>query len=386
MVALGIVFGTHGMPDRVGDLISAVAVLLTLRSLVLWLGPFPENVSQSLEERHRARELVESFGYDSLVFFMLRRDKSFFFSPSGDSFLAYRLVGSSALISGDPVGKESEFASLMADFVTRARDNGWRVAVVGADRERLRLYREQGLGRIIKIGDEAFIRPELFSTEGRAIRKVRQSARKVAERDGISFRMVRVKDADAELRRGVEQISAAWLAGRRERGFSMAMDDLFAPGGLLALAFDCGDEPIAFLHLVPSPAGGGYSLSTQRRLPGGPGGISEFLIVETLAWAREASVPELSLNFCAFRSLLNVDEQGRLRYRLARRTLLGLDSVFQLERLSSFSHKFHPEWRPRYVCLERLSDLPAIGLAYLRAESLIAAPRSPSGKRSPGST
>jgi len=385
MVGLGIVFGTRGMPDRVGDLISAIAVLLTLRALILWLGPFPEHVSQSLEERHRARELVESFGYDSLVFFTLRRDKSFFFSPSGDSFLAYRLVGSSALISGDPVGKQSEFASLVADFVARARDNGWRVAVVGADRERLSLYREQGLGRIIKIGDEAFIRPELFSTEGRAIRKVRQSARKVSERDGISFRMVRVKDADAELRLRIEQISVAWLAGRRERGFSMAMDDLFTPGSLLALAFDRGDEPIAFLHLVPSPAGGGYSLSTQRRLPGGPGGISEFLIVESLAWAREADVPELSLNFCAFRSLLNIDEQGRLRYRLARRTLLGLDSVFQLERLSSFSHKFHPEWRPRYVCLERLSDLPAIGLAYLRAESLIAAPRSPGRKRSPGS-
>ena len=385
MVAAGVVLSSHGMSDRVGDLISACAVLLGLRALILWLGPLPEHVSQSLEERHRARELVESFGRDSLVFFTLRRDKSLYFSPSGNSFLAYRLVGSSALISGDPVGRESEFASLIADFSTRAGDNGWRVAVVGAGRERLRLYGEQGLGRVIKIGDEAVIRPELFSTEGRAIRKVRQSVRKVAERDGIRFRAVRVKDADEELRLRIEQISNAWLAGRRERGFSMAMDDLFSPGSVLALALDRGDEPIAFLHLVPSPAGGGYSLSTQRRLPGCPGGISEFLIVEALAWAREAGVPELSLNFCAFRSLLDPDEQGRPLHWLARRMLLGLDSVFQLERLSSFSHKFHPEWRPRYVCLERLSDLPAVGLAYLRAESLIAPPRSPSRKRPPKS-
>jgi lysyl-tRNA synthetase class 2 len=163
----------------------------------------------------------------------------------------------------------------------------------------------------------------------------------------------------------------------------MAMDDLFAAGSVLALAFDRGDEPIAYLHLVPSPAGGGYSLSTQRRLPGCPGGISEFLIVESLAWARETGVRELSLNFCAFRSVLDTDEEGRLSHRLARRLLLGLDSFFQLERLSSFSHKFRPEWRPRYVCLERLSDLPAVGLAYLRAESLIATPRSPSRKRPP---
>lgn len=377
---------THDMPDRAGDLIGACAVILTLRSLVLWLGPLPEHVSQSLEERRRARELVESFGSDSLAFFTLRRDKSFFFSSSGDAFLAYRLVGSSALISGDPVGKESEFASLVSDFIEHTRDNGWRVAVVGAGRERLGLYREQGLARAIKIGDEAVVQPARFSIEGRSMRKVRQSARKVAERDGIRFRIVRAKDAGEDLRLKLEQISSAWLAGRRERGFSMAMDDLFASGGVLALALDAGDEPIAFLHLVPSPAGGGYSLSSQRRLPGSPGGISEFLVVEALAWAREAGVPELSLNFCAFRSLLYIDGQDeRLLRRLARGTLLRVDVVFQIERLRAFSHKFRPEWRPRYVCLERLSDLPAVGLAYLRAESLIAPPRPPSRKRPPSS-
>ena len=214
---------------------------------------------------------------------------------------------------------------------------------------------------------------------------MRQSSRKVAERDGIEFRIVRAKDADEDLRLRLEQISSAWLAGRRERGFSMAMDDLFAAGGVFALALDCGDDPIAFLHLVPSPAGGGYSLSSQRRLPGSPGGISEFLIVEALAWAREAGVPELSLNFCAFRSLLHIDGQDeRLLRRLARGTLLRLDVIFQIERLRTFSHKFRPQWRPRYVCLERLSDLPVVGLAYLRAESLIAAPRSPSRRRPPG--
>jgi lysylphosphatidylglycerol synthetase-like protein (DUF2156 family) len=381
IAAIGVVLNDRGMPSRVGDLISIVAVFFGLRALMLWLGPFPEHVRQSLEERHRARELVEGFGRDSLAFFTLRRDKSYYFSPSGDAFLAYRLVGSSALISGDPVGKESEFADLFGDFAGRARDHGWRIAVVGAGHGWLGLYRELGLRRAIKIGDEAVVRPDTFSTEGRAVRKVRQSARKVAERDGVSFRIERASEIDDELRLRLGEISNAWLAGRRERGFSMAIDDLFAPASVFALALDCGGEPIAFLHLVPSPAGGGYSLSSQRRLPGCPGGVSEFLIVETLAWAREAGVREFSLNFCVFRDLLGRDVEGRLFHRLARRVLLGLDSFFQIERLNSFSRKFLPEWRPRYVCLERLSDLPAVGLAYLRAESLLATPRLPRRKR-----
>ena len=150
LIGFWVVMSDRGMPDRLGDLISVMALFLALWALMLWLGPFPEHVRQSIEERHRAHELVESFGSDSLAFFTLRRDKSYRFSPGGSSFLAYRLVGSTALISGDPVGEESEFRGLVGDFVSRARSHGWRVAVVGAGPDLIGLYRELGMRRVIK--------------------------------------------------------------------------------------------------------------------------------------------------------------------------------------------------------------------------------------------
>jgi lysyl-tRNA synthetase class 2 len=278
------------------------------------------------------------------------------------------------------VGDEREFAELFEQFSKRSRDHGWRIAVVGAGRDYLGLYRRLGLRRAIKIGDEAVVSPQTFSTQGRAIRKVRQAARKVAERDGVSFRIMRAAEAGDELRLQLEAISSSWLAGRQERGFSMAIDDLFVPGSLFALALDASAEPIAFLHFVPGSAGGGYSLSSQRRLVGCPGGTMDYLVVETLRWARENGVRELSLNFCAFRDLLHGDPTV-LWHRLARRVLLALDTFFQIERLNAFSRKFLPEWRPRYICLERMSDLPAVGVAYLRAESLVSSPRRLSRKR-----
>jgi Uncharacterized conserved protein len=48
--------------------------------------------------------------------------------------------------------------------------------------------------------------------------------------------------------------------------------------------------------------------------------------------------------------------------------------VFQLERLYAFNRKFFPEWRPRFLCVERLSDLPLVGLAYLHVEQLLVPP------------
>jgi lysyl-tRNA synthetase class 2 len=98
----------------------------------------------------------------------------------------------------------------------------------------------------------------------------------------------------------------------------------------------------------------------------------EFLIVETLDWAKQQGVSEISLNFCVFSDFLQPELRG---WRAgARRALLGLDRLFQLERLHSFNKKFFPEWRPRYLCVERLSDLPLIGLAYLRVEALLVPP------------
>jgi lysylphosphatidylglycerol synthetase-like protein (DUF2156 family) len=93
----------------------------------------------------------------------------------------------------------------------------------------------------------------------------------------------------------------------------------------------------------------------------------EFLIVETIDWARERGLREVSLNFSVFAEYLRGD--GVLRT-----VLLKLDRLFQLERLHSFNRKFFPEWRRRYFCFERWSDLPIAGVAYLHAESLLTPP------------
>jgi lysyl-tRNA synthetase class 2 len=112
----------------------------------------------------------------------------------------------------------------------------------------------------------------------------------------------------------------------------------------------------------------------MRRRPGTPNGLMEFLIVETAFWAKEQGVPELSLNFCALTDVMAPGRAVTLPRRVLRRGLLAADNVFQLERLHSFSRKFQPVWRPRYVCVEKLSDLPLVGLAYLHLEQLLVPP------------
>ena len=371
-VTLGIDLRGAELPDRAGDLLTAVGMVGGFAVLALWLRPLSEAVAQTVGERRVARDLVEKYGSDSLSFFALRRDKSFFFSPTRRAFLAYRVVSGAALVSGDPVGDEAEFEALLAEFRRVAHARGWRLAILGASRERVPLYERFGM-RAIAMGNEAVLRPEAFSLEGRAIRKVRQSVARLTKA-GYAFRVIAADDLDDSLRAELEAVSAVWRGNQVERGFSMAMDDLYAEGTMFAVAISPEGDVGGFMHMAPSSGGGGWSLSTMRRRPTTPNGLMEFLVVETLVWAKECGVAEVSLNFCALADFLSPELAVTVSRRVLRRALLSADNVFQLERLHSFSRKFHPEWRPRYLCVEKLGDLPLVGLAYLRVEQLLTPP------------
>ena len=353
----------------------AVALLvgaLGFRALWLWLRP--QGVPPAaLEERERAAELVHAHGTDSLAYFALRRDKSYFFSPSGRSFLAYRVVGGTALVAGDPIGDVAERRELVREFVRVSHAKGWRVAVAGAATEALEDYAVLGF-KSMYLGDEAVIRPATFSLDGRAIRKVRQSVSRL-EKCGYRVEVLSTADADEALRTQVRAVSEEWRGNWPERGFTMAMDALFLyPDTVLAVAVAPDGRVGGFLQLVPSPASEGYSLASMRRRGDTPNGLMEFLITETVAWARQHAVTELSLNFAVFADFMRSDVDATRATRSLRWLLLKGDRLFQLERLHSFNRKFFPDWRRRYFCFERWADLPLAGLAYLHAESLLTPP------------
>jgi lysyl-tRNA synthetase class 2 len=371
-IVLGIELHGGEVPDRLSDVFTALSILLGFSALYLWLRPISEVVAQTVGERRVVRALVDVYGSDSLSFFALRRDKSYFFSPTHRAFLAYRVVAGAALVSADPVGDEEEFDALLEEFRRVARTHGWRIAVLGASAEHLRRYRRLGM-RAIAIGEEAVLRPDEFSLEGRAIRKVRQSVSRLTNA-GYRLRVVAAEQTDDELREQLDAVSEAWRGNMPERGFTMSIDDLYVPGTVFAVAECAAGTVGGFLHLAPAAAAGSWSLSTMRRRPDVPNGLTEFLIVETLAWAKEVGAEEVSLNFCALTDFISPERAVTIPRRALRHALLAADNVFQLERLYSFNRKFFPEWRPRYLCIERLSDLPLVGLAYLHVEQLLVPP------------
>ena len=154
----------------------------------------------------------------------------------------------------------------------------------------------------------------------------------------------------------------------------MALDALFALGdedALFIVGFDPTGEAVGFLHYAISSAGSALSLSTMPRLRTVPNGFSEWLICESIGWAREHGVARVSLNFAPFAALLAPDGELTRVQRFQAATLRRLKGRFQLDNLLHFNRKFFPQWQRRFVVYERRRDLPRVSVAALAAEAYL---------------
>jgi len=368
--------GADHLSGAVADWFPVSVFLLGLGGAAIllfeWLAPWRYRLRQELRERELVRTLVASWGTDTLAPFVLRADKSYFFSDDERTFLAYRVVGGVAIVSGDPVGPAGDRCGLVGRFLEFAHARGWRVAVLGVSESSLDLYRAHGLHALYH-GDEAVLETASFTLEGRAIRKVRQSVHRL-RKAGYRALVLWPSEIGPDVRGELEAIARVWRGSAPERGFVMALDALFRLGddeAVFVVGVDGRDRPHGFLHFAVSRAGSALSLSSMPRLRSTPNGFNEWLICETVDWARENGFARVSLNFCPFAALLAPEAELTGMQRVQVAALRSLKGHFQLDNLLLFNRKFFPGWQRRFVVYERWLDLPRVGIAALAAEAYL---------------
>ncbi len=145
---------------------------------------------------------------------------------------------------------------------------------------------------------------------------------------------------------------------------------------MLAIARDKqGGRVEGFLRFVPVyGAEPGYSLDLMRRRPDSTNGMTEYLIAEAALALGARGFKRLSLNFAAWGRLLDSAEDAGLSGRLQRLMAKGLNPFFQIQSLRDFNQKFEPEWVPRSVVIDDVSDLPRLAMLYASVEGFLEVP------------
>ena len=387
--AVHVVYGLVGVsgpvrfvPERRSDLFTLLTGGLGLFTLVvtayLFFRPARSAGRLTQQDAQRVRDLLDKQGdRDSLGYFTLRSDKSIIWSPTGKSCIGYRVVSGVMLAGGDPLGDPEAWPGAIHAFFDEAARHAWVPAVMGCGELAAEVWCREGDLTALELGDEAIVEVADFSLKGRSMRNVRQMVARV-ERGGYVAEVRRVGDIPrAEIAEFARQ-AGSWRGSPTERGFSMALGRVGAPGDercVIATAIENGVLR-AVLHFVPWGADG-LSLDLMRRDRTAQPGVNDFLIVETIKAAENLGVKRISLNFAVFRSALERGERigaGPV-LRAWRGILLFASRWFQIESLYKFNAKFAPVWVPRFFVFPGTKDAPRVGLAALEAEAFLVWPK-----------
>jgi lysyl-tRNA synthetase, class II len=370
------------VPEGRGDLFAIMAGGLGIFTVVvtayLFLRPAEPRARLGAADAARIRELLDKHGdRDSLGYFALRDDKSVIWSPTGKACVCYRVVSGVMLASGDPIGDPEAWPGAIAPFLDEAARHAWAPAVMGCSELGAEVWCREGDLTALELGDEAVVNVADFSLAGRSMRNVRQMVNRVAK-NGYTAEVRRIADIPQREIDAIVRVADSWRGSQTERGFSMALGRIGAPGDencVLATATENGVVR-AVLQLVPWGTDG-LSLDLMRRDKAAQGGLNDFLITETIKAAPGLGVKQISLNFAVFRAALERGERiGAGPVLKAWRSLLiFLSKWFQIESLYKFNAKFGPVWQPRFFVFPSTRDAPRIAVAALEAEAFLVWPR-----------
>ncbi|HNS87474.1 MAG TPA: phosphatidylglycerol lysyltransferase domain-containing protein, partial [Parvularculaceae bacterium] len=169
-----------------------------------------------------ARRIVRASGSDTLAYFALRRDKSYFFSADGRSLVAYAYVRGYAMVAADPIGPPEDRGEVLDEFLAYCAEQGWKAAFLAVREDATPMYRERGMHSLY-LGDEAILHCRDFDLEGGDMKAVRSAVNRVGK--DHRFELIKESDASATLVAELNEISEEWRDGAEERGFTMELGE-----------------------------------------------------------------------------------------------------------------------------------------------------------------
>jgi phosphatidylglycerol lysyltransferase len=345
-----------------------IAASTFLFAVAMLLQPVFLRNAATLRERQKAKEIVEQHGRSSLAALTLLSDKSYFFSPSGQSVIAYVPKGRSAIALGDAIGPTCDRQEALVSFQQFCQRNDWYPAFYQTLPDDLNLYRSLGF-KFLKIGEEAIIDLQKFTLEGKAGRNFRPSINRLIK---LGYQVKFLKPPiPPDILQQLKSISDEWLKSIQgsEKRFALGwFDEAYLRECEIVLVYTPDGEISAFSNILSEYQLNEVTHDMMRHRLSIEKGTMDFLLISMLQHFKERGYHTFNFGMSA---LAGVGENST-----ARRLEKVLHYLYQhLSRFYSFSgshahkEKFHPQWEPRYLVYPSLTALPDVVVALIRADS-----------------
>jgi phosphatidylglycerol lysyltransferase len=356
-------FGRH-----FADSIYVVSTVTLLYAAWMLFRPVIFRGAASEDERRRAKTIVEQYGQSSLARFVLLDDKSYYFSPSGQSVIAYVAKGRGAVALGDPIGPEFDRAESILGFREFCDRNDWYPAFYQTLVDDLGLYQSLGF-HTLKIGEEAVVDLHQFTLDGKAGKNLRTAVNKFTKQ-GYRIQYYAPPISDGLLGE-LRAISDAWLEHMQgaEKKFSLGWFDTdYLQDCEIAVVEDHHGAPVAFANLVPEYQRNEATIDLMRHRPDVERGAMDYLFTALLQHCKEQGFEGFNLGLVVFSGVGETPAAPHLE-KGVHYLYDHLTQFYNVQGLRAYKDKFHPRWEPRYFVYSRLAALPDVVVALVRADS-----------------
>ncbi|MEX0380237.1 bifunctional lysylphosphatidylglycerol flippase/synthetase MprF [Leuconostoc sp. MS02] len=317
------------------------------------------------EERLNHMLAVGDTHYTNLAFI---GDKRFYYyQVNNHDVLAvqFRIINNKAMVMGDPFGDASYYSEGMQQFVEDSDALGY-IPVFYEVSERIAMLAHEFGYDFFKLGEEAQVLLDEFSTAGKKMQNIRSVVHQAA-RGGFEFNVLQPPFSQ-DIMMQLRTISDEWLAGREEKGYSLGFyDDRYIQRYPIAV-LEKNSRIEAYATLVTSHTEQQMAVDLMRFTKKSPNGVMDVLFVNTIAYAKAQGLTTLNLGMSP---LANVGQhrQSFGRERLANLVYQFGSKVYSFEGLHHYKSKFTKNWVPMYIAYSRKSWILMVMIGLLKIDN-----------------
>jgi phosphatidylglycerol lysyltransferase len=321
------------------------------------------------------RQLLDDYGTTGLAYFQLLDDKQWFISEDRRAFIGYKVVGTTAVALGEPVGPPDAIRSVTEQFVDLCESNGWTYAFHQVTGPGERLLAAGGL-RSLKIGEEAVVPVQTWDLQDKQYKSLRSALRRV-ERAGLRVEELASPIDDATMDE-LRAVSDDWLADgeHRERTFTVGrFDPAYLRETTVLVVREAADATsesadasriVAFANVLPHFRSVNGNFDLMRRRHDAPNGVMEALFITLIHRFKHEGRTGMYLGLAPFSNITGDSIADRFLRSLYQRG----DRAFNYQGLRRFKEKWNPGWEDRFLVYNSDIELPKIAVAVSRAGEL----------------
>ncbi|WEV76340.1 DUF2156 domain-containing protein [Bifidobacterium sp. ESL0800] len=276
----------------VSEGLTVVFWLTVLIVFILW---FRDNVTPDERDRKKAETLV-ALGGESMSFMTTWEGNHYWFSSTGRSAIAYRVLHGIALSVTGPFGDASEYTQDLREFTKFCDTKGWSPSFYAVHDDQREQLEKMGWSSI-QVGTEMVIDPNKWATRGKKWQDIRTAINK-AKRDGITDVLTTYDQAGFNIDQQIVDISEQWaqLKALPEMKFTLGgIEELRDDRVALLYAIDTQGTVLGVTSWLPTYRDGrviGWTLDFMRHRTDSPNGIMEFLIARMAERLRDQGLAD----------------------------------------------------------------------------------------------